>query len=199
LNPFMLALALLDELADAGGRLSLTADGVALEGDVPEALTDRLAALCGSGEARHQLATNRALRAVLSAPSRAARELLVLGVPDAAGLPVPFTLTFRRGETYCQCSTSREVFEQATRDGVPTFLLRELDAAALAAEEARATPAAMDSWLKAKRARPDWRVTPETAGVLRAERDPAMRARCFGELLGELGCELVDVHLPEAA
>lgn len=206
MNPFVEALALLDEVEMAGGRLSLVAEGVSLDGDVPEVLADRLAALCGSGEARQALLTNRALRAVLLAPTRAARELLTVPVVLSGGLPVPFTLRFRRqtatGPVVCLCSTDRATFVSATGRGVSTFLLRELDTAALAVEQERATPAELDRWLHAKAQRPDWRVTPETIGVLEHLVEQGERAPvCFGELLDALGCELVDVelHAKEAA
>lgn len=206
MNPFALALALLDDVEMAGGRLSLLAEGVSLDGDVPEELADRLAALCGSGQARQALLTNRALRAVLAAPTRAARELLGVPVVLCNGLPVALTLRFQRyaasGPVLCLCSTNEATFVAATRAGTVTFLLRELDVAALAAEQGRATPAEFDRWMRAKHARPDWRVTPETLGVLEHLVEPGERAPlCFGELLDTLGCALVDVelHAKEAA
>lgn len=207
MNPFKLALALVDDFAQAGARLSVLPEGICPSVDVSESLEGRLTALCGAGDARQGLLTNRALRAVILARSRAARELLTLAVEHTSGLPVPFTVRFARtsasgaATTVCLCSTERGTFEEATKAGVPTFLLRELEAAALAAEQGRATPVEFDRWLAAKRARPDWRVTPETVGLLEHVQRDEREALCWGELLEALGCALVDVelHAKEAA
>jgi hypothetical protein len=193
------ALALFDWCADEGvtlslhdgGRLLVTADNVS------DALRDRLSAFCGAHEGREGLLTYRALRDIVRAPSRAARELLTLAVGHAVGLPVPFVVTFVRGGQRCVCSTSREAYQRAVREGHPAFVLRELEVAALVVEQGRASPRDLDLWLLAKK-RGDWRLTPEFAGALEAQTVQAglQPAITFGDLFDALGAELVDVELP---
>lgn len=139
----------------------------------------------------------RALRAVARAPSRAARELLTLPVAYAIGLPHPFTLAFVRRGRVAVCTTSREMYAQAQAQGHIVFVLRELEAAALAVAEGRAGARTFDGWLERK-ARGDFRLTPELAGVLaQPARDPSDPGLSFGELFDALDAELVSVDVHE--
>lgn len=195
MNAFGTALALVDALTQEGAGLELDGDGLALVGAPSEALCGRLVVFCGAHEGREGLDTYRALRAVVRARSRAARELLVLPVSYAVGLPYPFTILFVRRACECVCTTSRTAYALALSRGRPTFLVRELEAAALAAEQGRAGARDLDRWLELK-ARGEWRLTPELAGVLEAP-GPRVAMLCFGALFDVLGAELVDVELLE--
>ena len=144
----------------------------------------------------------RALQAVARARSRAARELLTFPVAYAIGLPHPFTLTFVRKGRACVASTSREMYTRAQAAGHAVFVLRELEAAALAVGQGRAGARAFDGWLDRK-ARGDFRLTPELAGVLEQARDaggPVVLAEpglSFGELFEALDAEIVSVDVHE--
>ena len=193
------ALALFDTCADERVALSLRDDGrlVVTADHVPDALRARLSAFCAEHEGREGLRTYRALRDIVGAPSRAARELLTLAVGHAVGLPAPFVITFARGGQRCVCSTSKDAYTRAVQAGLPAFVLRELEAAALVVEQGRASPRDLDLWLLAKK-RGDWRLTPELAGALEAPTVQAglQPAITFGDLFDALGAELVDVELP---
>lgn len=190
MNPYGQALALFDGVLQARGSLCLVAEGVGLDGEVPEALEARLEALCGDQEGREDRASYRALRVIVGAPSRASREVLTCCVAYAVGLPVPFVITFRRHLRRCVCATARDAYTNAVREGWPAFVMRELEAAALAVELRRAGPSDLDRWIGMK-LRGEWRLTPELAGV-----PVGVHATiCFGELFDALGAELVDVEL----
>lgn len=193
------ALALFDTCVDEGVTLALLENGrlVAAAEQMPDALRERLSAFCGAHEGREGLRTYRALRDIVRAPSRAARELLTLAVGHAVGLPAPFVITFSRGGQRCVCSTHKDAYMRAVQEGLPAFVLRELEAAALVVEQGRASPRDLDLWLLAKK-RGDWRLTPEFAGALEAPTVQAglQPAITFGDLFDALGAELVDVELP---
>jgi hypothetical protein len=151
------------------------------------------------GAARDASPRYRALRAIARAPSRAARELLTLPVAYAIGLPHPFTLTFVREGRICVASTSREMYGRAQSQGHIVFVLRELEAAALAVAQGRAGARAFDGWLDRK-ACGDFRLTPELVGVLGHVRDPSEPADpglTFGELFEALDAEIVSVDVHE--
>lgn len=189
------ALFLVDELADAGVRVFLNdAGAVATQGAVPAELGERLKALLGSGEQRAGIPSHRALRAVLAAPTRAARELLILPLAHAR-LPVGYAARFQRSGVRAQITTSEKLFKR-DHGQIPQFVLRELDAATLAFSQGRAGPRDLDQWLAAK-SRGDWLLTAELAGAL-AMNDPPTPVE-LGELLDGLGAQLLDVELAEAA
>lgn len=139
-----------------------------------------------------------AVRAVLRAPGRAAREVLALPVWAAAsGLPVPFTLTLDRRGALSVCTTSRRVYADA-QGRLPVWLARELECAAVAVEMGRASPAHLDRWLDAKRKGGGWQLTRELAG-LDVPGAPATSSITVGALCDALGAELVGVELHEPA
>ena len=142
---------------------------------------------------------HRALRSVASAPSLAVAELLTLPVAFAA-LGAPYTITFARKQMVAVCTNSRAVFaaEQGKR---PTFVFRELEAAARAVELGRAGPMHLDQWLQAKQ-RGAWVLALETAGgELASEPEQVAPMLTFGELFDALGAVLLDVvvHEPKEA
>jgi hypothetical protein len=197
LTPYGQALAALDAAAGGGVELRATAAGIeVVRGEPDDALDALLQALCGSGEARHGLTTARALRELLRAPDRAARELLTLPVRYASGLPLPFTLRFERRRLGSVCTTSRHAYAAARAAGERVWLLRELELVAAAAREGRVSPTHLDRWLAAK-GRGEWILTPELAGADLPRFDAHPGDMCFGELFDHMGAELVSVELHE--
>jgi hypothetical protein len=189
------ALALVDDAQLAGAPLELYSGGISPRVELPDALDARLKALCCEGDTRAGVASNRALRAVLRAPDRACRELLTLPVA-LAKLAVPYAATFTRKGVCAVFATSESLYNAACQRGDPTFVLRELDAAARAYDAGRAGPAQLDAWLAAKR-RGSWLLTSEIADAPAAPPgltpDPP---RCtFGELFDGLGAEITAVEL----
>lgn len=136
----------------------------------------------------------RALRAVVEAPSRAAREVLGLSVAFAVGLPHPFTIHFRRGRIVALCTSSRAAYLEAEQARAPAFVPRELAFIALVVADARASGLDLDRWLALKAAGP-FVLTPALAGALHAFEGPPVRGPSFGEVFEALGAELVDVDL----
>jgi hypothetical protein len=196
------ALALLDDVVEAGARLTLDPDGkVATRGDVPEALGARLEGLMGEGEGREAFPAHAALRAILAAPSRAARELLATPVA-CARLPVAFAVRFRRGEVQAQFTTWREAYGRDLGQ-LPQFVLRELDVMARAVRQGRASGVQLDLWLAAKARGGAWSLTAEIADVLEelipGELAAGFDPLTFGELFEALGAELVQVEMQGGA
>lgn len=153
----------------------------------------------------------RALAQMVTAPSLAARELLAWPAANLAGLPVPFTLHLeRRPPAAAQqaygavaqpfvVTSSRIAYARAQASSVPAFVVRELEAMALAAELERAYPRDLDQWLAQKRSVSGWCVTHEVTGALEVRGVTAeMRSTwTLGRTLDELGAELVSVELHE--
>lgn len=191
------AIGLIDDFADAGVRIGLNPQGkLQTQGIVPEALGARLKALVGSGDQRAGQPLHRALMAALRAPDRACREVLCLPV-GFARLPVGYAVQFVRKSKRAQLVTSGKLFER-DRGQLPQFVLRELDAMALALLQG-AGPVHLDRWLEAK-SRGDWLLTPELAGARVDATEPADVARVeFGALLDGYGAALVGVELAEVA
>lgn len=147
--------------------------------------------------ARFQGARYRALVAIAKAPNRATKELLTLPVAYAVGLPWPFTVRFVRGPHRAIVTTARAVFEDATRRGIPAFVMRELALIARAAAQGRASGADLDRWLQAKTATPGLVLTADQVGALEHLEDADDLGLSFGELFDLLGAELVGLGMHE--
>jgi len=197
LSDYAQALALFDACVAAGVGLEV-GEGrriAVLTQELPEGLRGWLKSFCGDQEGREGLPSYRALRAIVRAPSRAAREILTCLVAFAVGLPAPFVITFRRGERRCVCATAKAAYMRAVQEGCPAFVMAELGVAALAVEQGRAGPGELDRWL-ARKLLGSWRLTLELAGVVEQKALAGLHPTiCFGELFDALGAELVDVEL----
>lgn len=144
--------------------------------------------------ARAGLESRRALRMVLAAQGYTARALLCFPVAALAGLPLPFTLTCSRAGAPWLVTTWKADYQSALARGVPGFVLRELEAAALAAEYDRAGPHSLDQWLANKK-RGQWVLTLELSGALdlRISSREARTTWSLGRVLDGLGASLVSV------
>ena len=203
LSHFGRAHALLGAFAAQGSTLAL------LEGDQPrisvtgaapaEPLGAALRAFLGSEDGREHQPPFRAMAAVLRAPAQAAREILTVPVAHLGAYPVAYTARCSaRGGQKWAWTTSKGSFEALLASSCSPFLVRELEAAALAVESGRAGPADMTQWLANKRGR-DWRLTPQLARIAEMpDYRPDTRPKlCVGELLDALDCDLTAVEMHE--
>ena len=146
--------------------------------------------------ARPGLDSRRGLIQMASARGLAERELLTMPVAWSAGLPCPFTVTFRRRSRTCVMTTARAAYRRAEAAGAVVFLAREVEAAALALESGRAGPSDFDGWIEAKD-RGAWVLSPELARVaeLPGYRPGAEPDVDFADFFHGFGLELVSVDI----
>jgi hypothetical protein len=184
------ALAFVDAYAAAGCPLAASAAGVGPSRDSsPAALDDALRAFLGPGQLWAGSAPRRALRAVVQAQGRGARELLTWPVA-LARLPEPYTIELARKSDGALVTTHGATW-YANVDRVPCFVARELDAIAGVFACGRATPRELDAWIAQKRRSPRWVLAPDPiAARTGITPDPDLT---FGELFDALGAELVRV------
>jgi hypothetical protein len=142
--------------------------------------------------------------------SSVAREMLLLTASNLRASTIPWSLWLERkpseaqrrawGAVACKfvVTTSRNVYEQAQRDRIPTFVARELEAVALAVEVNRAHACQLDGWLNAKR-RGEWRLSHEMTGALDVTGvdERQLLTWSLGRVLDALDIELVSAEMHE--
>lgn len=130
------------------------------------------------------------------ARSLAVRELLTLRIGLLDGLPVPFSASMvQRGESFL-VTTSRAAYAAAGARGEAAFVRREVADIAQAVALGRVYPSHLAKWIKNKRARRGWLVSPEAAGSdIPASAYPSGDELSFGEVFDALDAELVEVEV----